>query len=106
MAQMKVKVGFLHEGRQSKVGEILEISSKSDQQHLINTGQADFETYDFAHKEEKTSKVKTKELKVEVETKEEVSDIDSLREDYLDKFGKEADKRWKVSRLLEELEND
>jgi len=106
MAQMKVKVDFLHDGRQFKVGDILDVSSKADQQHLIKTGQAIHETYDFVKKEEKQV-VQTKELKVEVETKEEeVDDIDSLREQYLDKFGKEADKRWKESRLLEELEND
>ena len=104
MANMKVVVGFMHEGRQFNVGDILSVSSKSDQMHLIQTKQAIYETYDFAHKEEKTSKVKTKELKVEVETKEE--DIDVLREKYLDKFSKEADKRWKESRLLEELDND
>ena len=103
MANMKVVVGFMHEGRQFNVGDILSVSSKSDQMHLVQTKQAIYETYDFAHKEE-TSKVKTKELKVEVETKEE--DIDVLREKYLDKFDKEADKRWKVSRLLEELDND
>jgi len=105
MAQMRVKVDFLHEGRQFKVGSILEVSSKSDQQHLIKTGQAVLETYDFFKKEEKQV-VQTKELKVEVETKEEVDDIDSLREQYLEKFGKDADKRWKESRLIEELEND
>tara|TARA_R110001606_G_scaffold394091_1_gene564672 strand:+ start:185 stop:505 length:321 start_codon:yes stop_codon:yes gene_type:complete len=106
MAQMRVKVGFLHEGRQFKVGSILEVSSKSDQQHLIKTGQAVLETYDFFKKEEKQV-IQTKELKVEVETKEEeVDDIDSLREQYLEKFGKDADKRWKESRLIEELEND
>jgi len=102
---MRVKVDFLHEGRQFKVGSILEVSSKSDQQHLIKTGQAVLETYDFFKKEEKQV-VQTKELKVEVETKEEVDDIDSLREQYLEKFGKDADKRWKESRLIEELEND
>jgi len=105
MAQMRVKVDFLHEGRQFKVGSILEVSSKSDQQHLIKTGQAVLETYDFFKKEEKQV-VQTKELKVEVETKEEVDDIDSLREQYLEKYGKDADKRWKESRLIEELEND
>lgn len=36
MAQMKVKVDFLHDGRQFKVGDILDVSSKADQQHLIN----------------------------------------------------------------------
>jgi len=102
---MRVKVDFLHEGRQFKVGSILEVSSKSDQQHLIKTGQAVLETYDFFKKEEKQV-VQTKELKVEVETKEEVDDIDSLREQYLEKYGKDADKRWKESRLIEELEND
>jgi 3'-phosphoadenosine 5'-phosphosulfate sulfotransferase (PAPS reductase)/FAD synthetase len=104
MANMKVVVEFIHEGRQFRVGDILSVSSKSDQLHLIKTGQAIYETYDFVNKEEKTIKVKTKELKVEVETKEE--DIDVLREKYLDKFNKEADKRWKESRLLEELNND
>jgi len=106
MAKMKVKVDFLHEGKRFKIGDILDVSSKSDQQHLVKTGQAIYETYDFVKKEEKQV-VQTKELKVEVETKEEeVDDIDSLREQYLDKFGKEADKRWKESRLIEELEND
>tara|TARA_R110000772_G_scaffold102790_1_gene203559 strand:+ start:174 stop:482 length:309 start_codon:yes stop_codon:yes gene_type:complete len=102
MAKMKVKVDFLHDGRRFKIGDILEVSSKSDQQHLLKTGQAVHETYDFIEKEEKQV-VKTKELKVEVDTKE---DVDSLREKYLDKFGKEADKRWKSSRLIDELEND
>ena len=102
MAKMKVKVDFLHDGRRFKIGDILEVSSKSDQQHLLKTGQAVHETYDFIGKEEKQV-VKTKELKVEVDTKE---DVDSLREKYLDKFGKEADKRWKSSRLIDELEND
>ena len=106
MAKMKVKVDFLHEGKRFKVGNILEVSSKSDQQHLLNTGQAIYETYDFAKKEEKQV-VQTKELKVDVETKEEeIDDIDSLRKQYLEKFGKDADKRWKESRLIEELEND
>ena len=50
--------------------------------------------------------IKTKELKIEKETKEEVSEIDSLRGRYLEKFDKEADKRWKESRLIDELEND
>jgi len=102
---MKVKVDFLHEGKRFKIGDILDVSSKSDQQHLIKTGQAIYETYDFVKKEEKQV-VQTKELKVEVETKEEVDDINSLREQYLEKFGKDADKRWKESRLIEELEND
>jgi hypothetical protein len=105
MAKMKVKVDFLHEGKRFKIGDILDVSSKSDQQHLIKTGQAIYETYDFVKKEEKQV-VQTKELKVEVETKEEVNDINSLREQYLEKFGKDADKRWKESRLIEELEND
>lgn len=105
MAKMKVKVDFLHEGKRFKIGDILDVSSKSDQQHLIKTGQAIYETYDFVKKEEKQV-VQTKELKVEVETKEEVDDINSLREQYLEKFGKDADKRWKESRLIEELEND
>ena len=102
MAKMKVKVDFLHDGRRFKIGDILDVSSKSDQQHLLKTGQAVLETYDFIKKEEKQV-VQTKELKVEVDTKE---DVDSLREKYLDKFGKEADKRWKSSRLIDELEND
>ena len=85
MANMKVVVGFMHEGRQFNVGDILSVSSKSDQMHLVQTKQAIYETYDFAHKEE---------------------NIDVLREKYLEKFDKEADKRWKVSRLLEELDND
>jgi hypothetical protein len=105
MAKMKVKVDFLHEGKRFKIGDILDVSSKSDQQHLIKTGQAIYETYDFVKKEEKQV-VQTKELKVEVETKEEVDNINSLREQYLEKFGKDADKRWKESRLIEELEND
>ena len=105
MAKMKVKVDFLHEGKRFKIGDILDVSSKSDQQHLIKTGQAIYETYDFVKKEEKQV-VQTKELKVEVETKEEIDDINSLREQYLEKFGKDADKRWKESRLIEELEND
>jgi hypothetical protein len=105
MANMKVTVGFVHEGRQFKEGDIISVSSKSDQLHLQSTGQAIYETYDFVKKEEKQV-VKTKELKVDVETKDESDDIESLREDYLIKFGKEADKRWKSSRLIEELKND
>ena len=38
MAKMKVKVDFLHDGRRFKIGDILEVSSKSDQQHLLKTG--------------------------------------------------------------------
>jgi len=105
MAQMKVKVDFLHEGRQFKVGSILEVPSKSDQQHLIKTGQASLEAYDFFKKEEKQV-VQTKELKVKKDTKDDLDDINSLRDKYSDKFGKEADKRWKVSRLIDELSND
>lgn len=104
MAHMKVIVGFVHDSKQFNVGDILDVSSKTDQLHLVKTGQAIYETYDFVNKEEKTIKVKTKELKVEVETKNE--DIDVLKEKYLDKFGKQADKRWKKSRLIEELKND
>ena len=104
MAQMKVKVDFLHEGRRFKIGDILDVSSKSDQQHLVKTGQAIYETYDFFKQEKKV--IKTKELKIEKETKEEVSEIDSLRGRYLEKFDNEADKRWKESRLIDELEND
>jgi uncharacterized protein YnzC (UPF0291/DUF896 family) len=63
------------------------------------------ETLNFFKKEEKKI-IQTKELKIEKETKEEVSEIDSLRKRYLDKFDKEADKRWKESRLIDELKND
>jgi uncharacterized protein YnzC (UPF0291/DUF896 family) len=62
------------------------------------------ETLNFFKEEKKV--IQTKELKIEKETKEEVSEIDSLRKRYLDKFDKEADKRWKESRLIDELEND
>ena len=62
------------------------------------------ETLNFFKQEKKV--IKTKELKIEKETKEEVSEIDSLRGRYLEKFDKEADKRWKESRLIDELEND
>jgi uncharacterized protein YnzC (UPF0291/DUF896 family) len=105
MAKMKVKTAFLHEGRNYKIGELIEVSSRSDQQHLLRTGQAEMETLNFFKKEEKKI-IQTKELKIEKETKEEVSEIDSLRKRYLDKFDKEADKRWKESRLIDELEND
>jgi uncharacterized protein YnzC (UPF0291/DUF896 family) len=63
------------------------------------------ETLNFFKKEEKKI-IQTKELKIEKKTKEEVSEIDSLRKRYLDKFDKEADKRWKESRLIDELKND
>jgi|TARA_R110000803_G_scaffold67080_1_gene128685 uncharacterized protein YnzC (UPF0291/DUF896 family) len=106
MAKMKVKSAFLHEGRDYKVGDIVEVYSRSDQQHLVRTGQAVMETLNFFKKEEKQV-VQTKELKIEKETKEEeISDIDSLREKYLEKFDKEADKRWKESRLIDELGDD
>jgi|TARA_R110000744_G_scaffold147609_1_gene260554 uncharacterized protein YnzC (UPF0291/DUF896 family) len=104
MAKMKVKTAFLHEGRNYKIGDLIEVSSRSDQQHLLRTGQAEMETLNFFKEEKKV--IQTKELKIEKETKEEVSEIDSLRERYLDKFDKEADKRWKESRLIDELEND
>jgi hypothetical protein len=106
MAKMKVKSAFLHEGRDYKVGEVVEVYSRSDQQHLLRTGQAVMETLNFPKKEEKQV-VQTKELKIEKETKEEeVGDIDSLRIKYSEKFGKEADKRWKESRLIDELGDD
>lgn len=105
MAKMKVKTAFLHEGRNYKIGDLIEVSSRSDQQHLLRTGQAEMETLNFFKKEEKKI-IQTKELKIEKETKEEVSEIDSLRKRYLDKFDKEADKRWKESRLIDELKND
>jgi|TARA_R110000822_G_scaffold1279_1_gene5820 uncharacterized protein YnzC (UPF0291/DUF896 family) len=104
MAKMKVKTAFLHEGRNYKIGDLIEVSSRSDQQHLLRTGQAEMETLNFFKEEKKV--IQTKELKIEKETKEEVSEIDSLRERYLDKFDKEADKRWKESRLIDELDND
>ena len=104
MAKMKVKTAFLHEGRNYKIGDLIEVSSRSDQQHLLRTGQAEMETLIFFKEEKKV--IQTKELKIEKETKEEVSEIDSLRKRYLDKFDKEADKRWKESRLIDELEND
>ena len=104
MAKMKVKTAFLHEGRNYKIGDLIEVSSRSDQQHLLRTGQAEMETLNFFKEEKKV--IQTKELKIEKETKEEVSEIDSLRERYLDKFDKEADKRWKESRLIDELKND
>ena len=104
MAKMKVKTAFLHEGRNYKIGDLIEVSSRSDQQHLLRTGQAEMETLNFFKQEKKV--IKTKELKIEKETKEEVSEIDSLRGRYLEKFDKEADKRWKESRLIDELEND
>ena len=104
MAKMKVKTAFLHEGRNYKIGDLIEVSSRSDQQHLLRTGQAEMETLNFFKEEKKV--IQTKELKIEKETKEEVSEIDYLRERYLDKFDKEADKRWKESRLIDELEND
>ena len=69
MAHMKVIVGFMHDGRQFNVGEILDVTSKADQLHLIKTGQAIYETYDIVKKEDKQS-VKTKELKVDKITKE------------------------------------
>jgi hypothetical protein len=78
MAKMKVKTAFLHEGRNYKIGELIEVSSRSDQQHLLRTGQAEMETLNFFKKEEKKI-IQTKELKIEKETKEEVSEIDSLR---------------------------
>jgi|TARA_R110000764_G_scaffold112161_1_gene199100 uncharacterized protein YnzC (UPF0291/DUF896 family) len=105
MAKMKVKTAFLHEGRNYESGDLIEVSSRSDQQHLLRTGQADMETLNFFKKEEKKI-IQTKELKIEKKTKEEVSEIDSLRKRYLDKFDKEADKRWKESRLIDELKND
>ena len=105
MAKMKVKTAFLHEGRNYESGDLIEVSSRSDQQHLLRTGQAEMETLNFFKKEEKKI-IQTKELKIEKETKEEVSEIDSLRNRYLDKFDKEADKRWKESRLIDELKND
>jgi hypothetical protein len=37
MAKMKVKTAFLHEGRNYKIGELIEVSSRSDQQHLLRT---------------------------------------------------------------------
>jgi uncharacterized protein YnzC (UPF0291/DUF896 family) len=104
MAKMKVKTAFLHEGRNYKIGDLIEVSSRADQQHLLRTGQAEMETLNFFKEEKKV--IKTKELKIEKETKEEVSEIDYLRERYLDKFDKEADKRWKESRLIDELKND
>ena len=103
MANMKVVVGFVHEGKQFNVGDIIGVSSKSDQLHLVKTGQAIYETYDFVEKEEKQV-VKTKELKVETDTKQD--DINVLRKKYIDKFDKQPDKRWKKSRLIEELKND
>lgn len=106
MAKMKVKTAFLHEGRNYESGDLIEVSSRSDQQHLLRTGQADMETLNFLKKEEKQV-IQTKELKIEKKTKEEeVSDTDSLRIKYLEKFGKEADKRWKESRLIDELGDD
>ena len=105
MAKMKVKTAFLHEGRNYESGDLIEVSSRSDQQHLLRTGQAEMETLNFFKKEEKKI-IQTKELKIEKKTKEEVSEIDSLRKRYLDKFDKEADKRWKESRLIDELKND
>lgn len=104
MAKMKVKTAFLHEGRNYESGDLIEVSSRSDQQHLLRTGQAEMETLNFFKEEKKV--IQTKELKIEKETKEEVSEIDSLRKRYLDKFDKEADKRWKESRLIDELKND
>ena len=104
MAKMKVKAAFLHEGRNYNSGELIEVSSRADQQHLLRTGQAEMETLNFFKQEKKV--IKTKELKIEKETKEEVSESDSLRGRYLEKFDKEADKRWKESRLIDELEND
>jgi len=104
MAKMKVKSAFLHEGRNYESGDLIEVSSRSDQQHLLRTGQADMETLNFFKQEKEV--IKTKELKIEKETKEEVSNIDSLRNRYLDKFDKEADKRWKESRLIDELGDD
>jgi len=104
MAKMKVKTAFLHESRNYESGDLIEVSSRSDQQHLIRTGQAVMETLNFFKQEKEV--IKTKELKIEKETKEEVSNIDSLRNRYLDKFDKEADKRWKESRLIDELGDD
>ena len=104
MAKMKVKTAFLHEGRNYESGDLIEVSSRSDQQHLLRTGQADMETLNFFKQEKEV--IKTKELKIEKETKEEVSNIDSLRNRYLDKFDKEADKRWKESRLIDERGDD
>lgn len=104
MAKMKVKTAFLHEGRNYESGDLIEVSSRSDQQHLLRTGQAVMETLNFFKQEKEV--IKTKELKIEKETKEEVSNIDSLRNRYLDKFDKEADKRWKESRLIDELGDD
>ncbi len=104
MAKMKVSTAFLHEGRNYNIGELFEVSSRVDQQHLLRTGQAVMETLNFFKQEKEV--IKTKELKIEKETKEEVSNIDSLRNRYLDKFDKEADKRWKESRLIDELGDD
>jgi hypothetical protein len=104
MAKLKVKTSFMVGSQMYNVGDIINVENKNDQTHLINSGQAGFETYDFFKKEEKQV-IQTKELKVEVQTKEEIvsEDLESLRLQYLDKFGKEADKRWKEARLLDEL---
>ena len=104
MAKLKVKTSFMVGSQMYNVGDVINVENKNDQTHLINSGKAEFETYDFFKKEEKQV-IQTKELKVEVQTKEEIvsEDLESLRLQYLDKFGKEADKRWKEARLLDEL---
>ena len=104
MAKLKVKTSFMVGSQMYNVGDVINVENKNDKTHLINSGQAEFETYDFFKKEEKQV-IQTKELKVEVQTKEEIvsEDLEYLRLQYLDKFGKEADKRWKEARLLDEL---
>jgi len=103
MAQMKVISDFLHENKNYKVGEIIEVYNRNDQQHLIRTGQAVMETLNFKKKEEK-QKLQTKELKVEKDTKSnDEDDLSLARQKYFDTFGKRADKRWKITRIIDEI---
>lgn len=106
--RLKVLHGFTDQDRYYRPGDIYETTNQQNANHLLRTGQCSMEKYPFGKKEEKVDQIKTKEVKVDqIEIKNESkSELDELREQYAEKFGKEADKRWKEERLQEELSDD
>lgn len=93
MPKLKVITDFQDGSVYRKKGEVFNVFNQASANHLLRTGQA------IEYKEEKAVP-KTKEFKIGDTT----TKIEELRAAYIAEFGKDPDKRWKESRLEQELE--